>query len=163
MMLFPDSLNSRTWPRFKARMTPIRANIIEPPRSATRISAAMAACHSGRADSSSGSEVMKLAASRRVTNLHPTGNVIGSTRGSSRDLRSGIFLAPEHPSGREEEAQGSERDLMDRRLLEVVWRSLWGSRLRTQRWVGVARRQIAPQLPRRRVAQYHWDGDTPNA
>jgi hypothetical protein len=91
---------------------------------------------------------MKLAASRSVTNLHPTGNVIGSSNSRLQpDLRSGIFLAPEHPSGREEEARGSERDLMDRRLLEVVWRSLWGSRLRTQRWVGVARRQIAPPAP----------------
>src|SRR5260370_29163097 len=33
-----SGLNSRTWPRFNARMTPIRANIVRPPeRRATRI------------------------------------------------------------------------------------------------------------------------------
>jgi hypothetical protein len=39
-------------------MTPIRANIVGPPLSATRISASMAACHSGAESSAFGSFVM---------------------------------------------------------------------------------------------------------
>jgi hypothetical protein len=39
-------------------MTPIRANIVGPFRSATSISASIAACHSGSAASFSGSPVM---------------------------------------------------------------------------------------------------------
>jgi hypothetical protein len=34
------------WPRFNARMMPMRANIVGPPDVATRIKASMAACHS---------------------------------------------------------------------------------------------------------------------
>src|SRR5437588_8641900 len=38
-----EGLNSRTWwPRFNARMTPIRANIVGPPDVATRIKASIA-------------------------------------------------------------------------------------------------------------------------
>jgi len=41
-----------------ARITPIRTNILGPPKSATRISASMAACHSGASCSALGSFVM---------------------------------------------------------------------------------------------------------
>src|SRR5258705_949408 len=41
-----DESNSRTWPRFNALMTPMRANIVGPPNVATRIKASIAACHS---------------------------------------------------------------------------------------------------------------------
>ena len=33
---FREGLNSRTWPRFNARMTPMRANIVGPRNSTTR-------------------------------------------------------------------------------------------------------------------------------
>ena len=41
-----DQNTSSTW-RFNARIMPIRANIVGPSNSATRIKASMAACHSG--------------------------------------------------------------------------------------------------------------------
>ncbi len=44
--------------RFKARMTPMRANIVGPPDVAARINASMAACHSGASCSALGSLVM---------------------------------------------------------------------------------------------------------
>jgi hypothetical protein len=53
-----DGLNSRTWPRFNAFMTPIRADIVGPRSSTTNINAAIAACHSGSAASFFGSPVM---------------------------------------------------------------------------------------------------------
>src|SRR5437667_9215747 len=53
-----EGLNSRTWPRFNARMTPIRANIVGPPDVATRIKASIAACHSAAWCSAFGSDVV---------------------------------------------------------------------------------------------------------
>ncbi len=50
--------NSRTWQRFNARMTPMRANIVGPPDVATRIKASIAAYHSAVACSALGSFVM---------------------------------------------------------------------------------------------------------
>jgi hypothetical protein len=54
---FPDSVNSRTLPRFNACMTPIRANIVGPLRD-TSISTSIAVCHSGSADSFFGRPVI---------------------------------------------------------------------------------------------------------
>src|SRR5437868_4357562 len=63
-----EGLNSRTWARFNARMTPIRANIVGPPDVATRIKASIAACHSAAAWCSAfGSLVMYLPESASVT------------------------------------------------------------------------------------------------
>jgi hypothetical protein len=42
-----SGLKTRSTLRFKAGMTPIRANIVGPPSVATSISASIAACHSG--------------------------------------------------------------------------------------------------------------------
>jgi preprotein translocase subunit SecD len=47
MMLFPWLGKLADMAAVNARMTPIRANIVGPSFSATRISASMAACHSG--------------------------------------------------------------------------------------------------------------------
>ena len=44
--------NTRSTCRFRALITPILANMVGPPRSATSMSASIAACHSGRSDSS---------------------------------------------------------------------------------------------------------------
>jgi hypothetical protein len=44
--------------RFKALMTPMRANIVGPPSVATKISASIAACHSEAVCSAFGSFVM---------------------------------------------------------------------------------------------------------
>jgi hypothetical protein len=63
---------------FIARIMPILANMVGPPRSATRSSASIAACHSGASCSRFGSFVMKVAASRRVTSWRPSGSGIGS-------------------------------------------------------------------------------------
>src|SRR6267142_350646 len=42
-----DGSNTRSTWRFNALMTPIRANIVGPPNSATSIRPSIAACHSG--------------------------------------------------------------------------------------------------------------------
>jgi hypothetical protein len=55
---FRDGSNTRSTCRFRALITPIRANMVGPPRSATSMSASIAACHSGCADSFSGSPVV---------------------------------------------------------------------------------------------------------
>jgi hypothetical protein len=55
------------------------ANIVGPPAVATRISASIAACHSGASCSAFGSFVMKLPASSRVTRWRPPGSGIGSS------------------------------------------------------------------------------------
>jgi hypothetical protein len=57
------------FPQFKARITPIRASIVGPPRSATRIMASIAACHSGASCSFFGSRAMYLPASRNRLRL----------------------------------------------------------------------------------------------
>src|SRR5829696_1263954 len=49
----PDSVNPRTWRRFRARMPPNLHIIVGPPSSTTSISASIAACHSGAAALSS--------------------------------------------------------------------------------------------------------------
>jgi hypothetical protein len=55
---FLSGLNTRSTWRFKALMTPIRANTIGPPSVATTINASMAACHSWTPCSAFGSLVM---------------------------------------------------------------------------------------------------------
>ena len=60
---FRDGSNTRSTCRFRALITPIRANMVGPPRSATSMSASIAACHSGRSDSFFGRLVMWVAAS----------------------------------------------------------------------------------------------------
>jgi len=78
--------------RLSARWTPMRANIVGPFRSATRMRASIAACHSGASCSALGSLVMYSAASRRVA----SGLLFGGRTGSSN------FLAqptPFHPIG----------------------------------------------------------------
>jgi hypothetical protein len=52
-----------------------------PPDVATRISASIAACHSGASCSAFGSFVMYLPASSSVTSWRPRGSVIGSSKG----------------------------------------------------------------------------------
>jgi hypothetical protein len=47
MRLVAVRMNSRTRCRFNAHMTPIRASIVGPPFSATKISASIADCHGG--------------------------------------------------------------------------------------------------------------------
>ena len=90
-----DLVNSRRRPRFNARMTPTRVNIVGPPSSTTSINASMAACHFGRAASFAGSAVICLAASRKTTSFPPPGSAIGSSNSRLQpDLRSDIFLAP---------------------------------------------------------------------
>jgi len=48
-------------------MIPIRGGMVSPPSSATRISALIAACHSGASCSPFGSLMMQVAASRRTS------------------------------------------------------------------------------------------------
>ena len=74
-----DGLNSRATCRFKPRMKPMRANIVGPPFSATRIRASMTACHSGAECSAFDSFVIWLAASFKVTRDRPRGSGIGSS------------------------------------------------------------------------------------
>jgi len=74
-----SGLNTRSMWRFNARMTPIRANIVGPPDSATRIKASIAACHSAASCSAFGSRVMNLPASSSVTIWRPRGSGIGSS------------------------------------------------------------------------------------
>src|SRR5258707_1520025 len=64
---------------FKARMTPMRANIVGPPDVATRINASIAACHSAASCLAFGSLVMYLPASSRVTSWRLRGSDIGSS------------------------------------------------------------------------------------
>jgi hypothetical protein len=49
-----EGLNVRSTFRFNALMTPIRANIVGPPNSATSIRASIAVCHSAASDSAFG-------------------------------------------------------------------------------------------------------------
>jgi hypothetical protein len=51
---FRDGSNTRSTCRFRALITPTRANMVGPPRSATSMSAPIAACHSGRSDLGTG-------------------------------------------------------------------------------------------------------------
>jgi hypothetical protein len=62
-------------------MTPMRANIVGPPCSATRIRASTAVCHSSSCCSAFGSFSINLAASSRVTSWRPRGSGIGSSNG----------------------------------------------------------------------------------
>jgi hypothetical protein len=48
---FRKGSNTRSTCRFRALITPIRANMVGPPRLATSMSASMAACHSDSAAS----------------------------------------------------------------------------------------------------------------
>jgi hypothetical protein len=73
------------------RMTPMRANIVGPPDSATGISASIAACHSAVSASFLGSLVASVAASSNVTSLRPSGSTIAS---SKRRLQDRLNLAP---------------------------------------------------------------------
>jgi hypothetical protein len=57
-MVLRDELNTRSTWRFKARMRPMRANIVEPSDVATRIKASTAACYSSASCSAFGSLVM---------------------------------------------------------------------------------------------------------
>jgi hypothetical protein len=68
---FRDGSNTRSTWRFRALITPIRANMVGPPRSATSMSASIAACHSGRSDSFFGRLVMWVVASCSVSSLRP--------------------------------------------------------------------------------------------
>jgi hypothetical protein len=52
-----DELKTRSARRFKARMMPMRANIVGPPSVATKIRASIAACHSAAVCSAFGSFV----------------------------------------------------------------------------------------------------------
>jgi hypothetical protein len=54
-------------------MTPMRANIVGPPVSATKISASIAVCHAKWCCSVSGSFVIELPASRQSDELLPFG------------------------------------------------------------------------------------------
>jgi hypothetical protein len=80
---FRDGSNTRSACRFRALITPIRANMVGPPRSATSMSASIAACHSGSAASFFGRPVTYVAASRSVRSFSPSGRTIGSS--NSRD------------------------------------------------------------------------------
>jgi hypothetical protein len=60
-------------------LIPIRANMVGPPDSATRIRAFIASCHSAALCSAFGSLVMCVPASSRVTSWRPRGNEIGSS------------------------------------------------------------------------------------
>jgi hypothetical protein len=73
---------------------PIRANIVGPPRSATRIKASIAACHSGNLASFLGNVVTWVAASLRVTILRPSERAIGSSnsRAQPRSLMAPALL-----------------------------------------------------------------------
>jgi hypothetical protein len=71
---FPSGLNTRSRWRFKARMIPMRANIVGPPDVATRIKASIAACHSWASCSTLESRVMYLPASSSVTSWRPRGS-----------------------------------------------------------------------------------------
>ncbi len=55
---FRDGSNARSTLRFKALMTPMRANIVGPPDVATRINASIAACYSSASCSDFGSRMM---------------------------------------------------------------------------------------------------------
>jgi hypothetical protein len=65
---------------------PIRPITVGPPSSATSISASMAARHSGASCSRFGSFVMKVAASRRIMSLRPSGRIIGSSNARDQAL-----------------------------------------------------------------------------
>src|SRR6266446_10964800 len=69
-----SGLNTRSRWRFKARMIPMRANIVGPPDVATRIKASIAACHSWASCSTLESRVMYLPASSSVTSWRPRGS-----------------------------------------------------------------------------------------
>jgi hypothetical protein len=81
-----SGLNSRTMFRFKARITPILANMVGPPTVATRINASIAVCHSGAVCSAFDSLVMHLPASCSVTSWRPPGSGIGSSNGRFQPL-----------------------------------------------------------------------------
>lgn len=73
-------------------MTPLRAIIVGPPGWATSISASIAACHAGAADSFFGSAVMCRVAQQ--TSLVPSGNAIGSSNSRPRLTKVLTFPAP---------------------------------------------------------------------
>ena len=74
-----EESNTRSTCRFRALITPMRANIVGPPRSATSMSASIATCHSGNAASFFGRPVTCVAASRSVRSFSPSGRAIGSS------------------------------------------------------------------------------------
>jgi hypothetical protein len=86
-----EESNTRSTCRFRALITPIRANMVGPPLSATSMSASIAASHSGSAASFFGSPGMYVAASWRVRSVRPPGSETGSS--NSRD-QPRLLMAP---------------------------------------------------------------------
>ena len=83
---------------FSARMTPMRANIVGPPRSATSMSASIAACHSGSAASFFGRPVTYVAASGSVRSLRPFAKAIGSSKRAPQGTNDGPSPRPDFHS-----------------------------------------------------------------
>src|ERR1700756_623360 len=73
-----DAIYGASSPGYSARMIPILGSMVSPPRSATSISAWIAARDAGASCSRFGKPAMKLPASRKVRSSPPSGRGMGA-------------------------------------------------------------------------------------